>query len=179
MGIDMKNLAKLICLSLVAILCGCSTQQVRPKIVPAVEVKTKPQHTLGVIGGVEPIYFLPMKTPFQARIDTGAAGSALDVSEFHRFERDGEKWVSFVLVNEENGEIHRFEKKVVRTTSIKRINKHEKRVVVEMDVKFGNEIINAEFSLADREKFEYQALIGRNIISGRAIVDPAISNTLH
>ena len=176
----MNNIAKIICMSLVAALCACSTQpQVRPEIVPAVEVKTKPQHTLGVIGGVEPIYFLPMKTPFQARIDTGAAGSALDVSDFHRFERDGEKWVSFVLVNEENGESHRFEKKVVRTANIKRINEHEIRVVVNMDVKFGNEIINAEFSLADREKFEYQALIGRNIISGRAIVDPAISNTLH
>ena len=70
-------------------------------------------------------------------------------------------------------------KKIERKTTIKRINEHEKRIVVMMDVKFGNEIINAEFSLADREKFEYQALIGRNIISGRAIVDPSISNTLH
>lgn len=120
-----------------------------------------------------------MKTPFPARIDTGATNSSVDVSELHKFERDGEKWVSFVLVNEENGESHRFEKKIERKTTIKRINEREKRIVVMMDVKFGNEIINAEFSLADREKFEYQALIGRNIISGRAIVDPSISNTLH
>ena len=170
-------------LVLILTLSACQSKQV---IVPAVvhnvstteEVVVEKAH-LPIIGEVEPIYFLPMKSPFAARIDTGATTSSLDCQDVEYFERDGEKWVSFVLVNEENGEIHRFEKKVVRTTSIKRINKHEKRVVVEMDVKFGNEIINAEFSLADREKFEYQALIGRNIISGRAIVDPAISNTLH
>ena len=175
----MKNSVILLCFGLLVLLCGCRSPQIRPEIVPAVEVKTAPQHTLGIIGGVEPIYFLPMKTPFQARIDTGATSSSVDVSELHRFERDGEKWVSFVLVNEENGESHRFEKKIERKTTIKRVNEHEKRIVVTMDVKFGNEIINTEFSLADREKFEYQTLIGRNIISGRAIVDPSISNTLH
>ena len=114
----MKNTVKLLCLGLFALLCGCRSPQIRPEIVPAVEVKTAPQHTLGIIGGVEPVYFLPMKTPFPARIDTGATNSSVDVSELHKFERDG-------------------------------------------------------------EKFEYQALIGRNIISGRAIVDPSISNTLH
>ena len=175
----MKNITKLICLSLVVVLCSCSSPQVRPEIVPAVEVKTKPQHALGVIGGVEPIYFLPMKTPFQARIDTGAAGSALDVSDFHRFERDGEKWVSFVLANEENGEIHRFEKKIARRTVIRRAGKDEYRIVVNMDVKIGKELISTEFTLADRTKFTYQVLIGRNILNGRFIVDPSVENTLH
>lgn len=138
-----------------------------------------PKHTLGVIGGVEPIYFLPMKTPFMARIDTGAVNSSVDVRNIRRFERDGEKWVAFVLTNEENGESYRFEKKIVKHVTIKRIVEKEKRIMVMMDVKFGDEIINAEFSLADRDKFEYQALVGRNIINGRAIVDPSVSNTLH
>ena len=48
-----------------------------------------------------------------------------------------------------------------------------------MDIKFGGQIIKEKFSLADREKFEYQALIGRNILTGRAIVDTSLSNTLH
>ena len=59
----MKNTVKLLCLGLFALLCGCRSPQIRPEIVPAVEVKTAPQHTLGIIGGVEPVYFLPMKTP--------------------------------------------------------------------------------------------------------------------
>ena len=48
-----------------------------------------------------------------------------------------------------------------------------------MDVKFGDETFTANFSLAKRDKFEYQALIGRNILTGRAIVDTSIANTLH
>ena len=167
------------------ILCGAcqSTQNepVAPKIVPAVEVKrpAMPKHELGIIGAVEPIYFLPMKTPFQARIDTGAENSSLDVRDMRYFERDGEKWVAFELINQDSGEKHHFEKKIVKHTTIARVNESEKRVVVMMNVKFGGQIIKARFSLADRTKFDYQALVGRNILTGRAIVDTSLSNTLH
>lgn len=162
--------------------CACKNQVITPGIVPPVEIgasKITPQHSLGVIGAVEPIYILPMKSPFMARIDTGAETSSLDVKDKKVFERDGESWVSFVLENRETGEKHRFEKQVDRQISIKRIHKDEKRVIVNMDVKFGNEIINATFSLADRSKFEYQALVGRNILTGRAIVDTSLESTLH
>ncbi len=136
-------------------------------------------HPLGIIGEVEPIYILPMKTPFEARIDTGAESSSIDVENVRQFERDGEKWVSFTVKNKQNGEVHRFEKKIEKTTTIKRLHKSEKRVVVMMDVKFGDQIINANFSLANREKFEYQVLVGRNILTGRAIVDTSLSHTLN
>ena len=63
--------------------CSCQTKQV---IVPAVvhnvnttkqEIVVEKAH-LPIIGEVEPIYFLPMKSPFWARIDTGATTSSLD-----------------------------------------------------------------------------------------------------
>ena len=76
------------------------------------------------------------------------------------------------------GERHHFEKKILKFVTITRIHKSEKRPSVMMDVNFGGQIIKARFSLADREKFEYQALVGRNILTGRAIVDTALSNTL-
>ena len=175
----MKKLAEIICCGLFGFLSGCQSQPIRPAIVPVVENNIAPKHSLGVIGAVEHVYILPMKTPFEARIDTGAVGSSIDVTDMHKFERDGEKWVSFVLVNETNGETHRFEKPIEKKVSIKRAHKDEKRVVVMMDIKIGNEIVNAEFSLADREKFDYQALIGRNILAGRAVVDCSITHTLH
>lgn len=163
---------------------SCSSQttnpDVKPVIVPAVEIKRPetPKHSLGIIGAVEPIYILPMKTPFTARIDTGAENSSLDVADLKQFERDGIKWVSFDLVNDQTGERHHFEKKVLRRVTIKRINESEKRVSVQMDVKFGGQIIKTTFSLANREKFEYQVLVGRNILTGRAIVDTSLANTL-
>lgn len=175
----MRNMSQFIVILFLAVLCCACQAQVKPKIVPAVEVKVAPKHPLGVIGAVEPIYFPPMKTPFLARIDTGATTSSIDVQRIRSFERDGEKWVGFDLINTANQEVHHFEKKIDSQISIKRINQSEKRITITMDVKFGTQIFNAQFSLADRNKFEYQALIGRNILNGRAIIDPSISNTLH
>ncbi|MDO4184731.1 MAG: RimK/LysX family protein [Rhodospirillales bacterium] len=161
--------------------------EVRPAIVPGVEVKTPEsdvakdtmnKHSLGIIGAVEPIYFLPMKKPFMARIDTGAETSSIDVANRTIFERDGEQWVAFDLVNREYGETHHFEKKVERRQKVKRIEGREKRTVVMMSVRFGGEIIRTQFSLAERDKFSYQGLIGRNILNGRAVVDTSLSNTL-
>ena len=182
----MNKIYKITLLAVLTIICSAceSTQPLKPippKIVPAVEVKRPeaPKHALGIIGAVEPVYILPMKSPLLARIDTGAENSSLDVQKVRYFERDGEKWVSFELVNDQSGEKHFFEKKILRFVTIKRINESEKRASVLMDIKFGGQIIKEKFSLADREKFVYQALIGRNILTGRAIVDTSLSNTLH
>ena len=84
-----------------------SGQAVRPAIVPGVEVRmpenktAKPEpwpvkQPLKVIGEVEPVYFLPMKSPFLSRIDTGAETSSVDADHVVSFERDGEKWVAFI-----------------------------------------------------------------------------------
>ena len=163
-------------LGILAVMCSaCKNQVITPAIVPPVEIKapqiSSTSHSLGIIGAVEPVYVLPMKAPLAGRIDTGAETSSIDASDVKTFERDGEKWVSFTVTNRETGEKHHFEKELARQTTITRINQHEK--------KLGNEIISAEFSLANRSKFEYQALIGRNVLTGRAIVDTALENTLH
>lgn len=183
------KIANLLVLALVLLFCNaCQKENIRPAIVPGVVVKPKEEikpvsvpekkHVLKIIGAVEPIYFLPMKSPFNARIDTGAETSSVDVANREMFERDGEKWVAFELINRDNGQKQRFEKKIFRQVTIRRAGEHEDRVIVLMDVKFGGKIIKAQFSLADREKFDYQALVGRNILTGRAIVDTSISNTL-
>ena len=117
--------------------------------------------------------------PFQARIDTGAETSSLDADHIKPFERDGEKWISFNITNRKNGEKHHFEKPIKRRTHIVRINHEEERYVVNMSIKMGDELINAEFTLAERDKFNYQVLIGRNIINGRFIIDPTLENTMH
>ncbi len=147
----------------------------------AVSEKTEPLQPkvpLRVIGEVEPIYFLPMKSPFLSRIDTGAETSSVDADDIRPFERDGEKWVGFDLVNWETGEKYHFEKKIKRQPTVKRINGDEERIVVVMDIKMGGKIVKEEFSLAKRDRFNYQGLIGRNILTGRVIVDTSLNNTL-
>lgn len=175
----MKHLSKIPFLCLFAIMTSSCQTPPKPSIVPAVEVKKADNHRQNIIGEIEPVYLPPIKTPFLARIDTGAQSSSIDAQKIRFFERDGEKWVAFTIINTQSGESHRFEKPLNRHVTIKRIEESEKRPMVEMDVKFGTETFTALFSLADRQKFEYQALIGRNILTGRAIVDTSLANTLH
>ena len=176
----MRKLCLLIVLFTVS---ACQSKQV---IVPAVvhnvstteEVVVDKAH-LPIIGEVEPIYFLPMKSPFAARIDTGATTSSLDCQDVEYFERDGEKWVAFKLKNRKTGEEHVFEKKVERSFKVKRAGKDESRKAIKMDVKMGGEVFSAVFSIADRSNFDYQGLVGRNILTGRFLVDTSTSYTLN
>lgn len=176
----MRKLCLLIVLFTVS---ACQSKQV---IVPAVvhnvstteEVVVEKAHLL-IIGEVEPIYFLPMKSPFAARIDTGATTSSLDCQDVEYFERDGEKWVAFKLKNRKTGEEHVFEKKVERSFKVKRAGKDESRKAIKMDVKMGGEVFSAVFSIADRSNFDYQGLVGRNILTGRFLVDTSTSYTLN
>ena len=176
----MRKLCLLIVLVTVS---ACQSKQV---IVPAVvhnvstteEVVVEKAH-LPIIGEVEPIYFLPMKSPFAARIDTGATTSSLDCQDVEYFERDGEKWVAFKLKNRKTGEEHVFEKKVERSFKVKRAGKDESRKAIKMDVKMGGEVFSAVFSIADRSNFDYQGLVGRNILTGRFLVDTSTSYTLN
>lgn len=144
------------------------------------ELKEKVYYPLGIIGAVEPIYLKDMNSVFYARVDTGATTSSLDATEITRFERDGEDWVSFVVTNAQTKETKKFEKKVARKISIKRQSgNNESRVSVNMEIKFGNQQLVKEFTLVHREDFNYQVLIGRNILNGLAVVDVATSNTLN
>ena len=49
---------------------------------------------------------------------------------------------------------------------------------MELVVHIGKEVVKGEFTLSDRDEFEYPVLLGRNILSGLALVDVSRSNTL-
>ncbi len=150
-----------------------NTSQIIPNESPITKTETP------IAGGIETLYIVPLEMPFQARMDTGAETSSIDAQNLKPFERDGEKWISFDITNRKNGEIKHFEKPIKRKTNIVRTGEKERRYVVLLDIKMGKELINAEFTLNDRTKFDYQVLIGRNIINGRFIIDPTLENTMH
>ena len=143
-------------------------------------LEEKVYYPLGIIGEVEPVYIKDMVSSFPARIDTGAETSSIDVYNIKEFERDGESWVSFNIKNKDTNEEKFFEKKIIRKTQIKRQKGgNEKRIVVNMEIKIGDQLLTKEFTLGNREKFEYQVLIGRNILRGLAVVDVGIENSLN
>lgn len=161
--------------------CTQSTKQtILPAIVPQSQKTTKVEvvRPTNIIGAIEPFYILPMKSAFIARIDTGATTSSIDVQNLRRFERDGERWVAFDIVNSTSNESYHFEKPIIKKVKIKRIEQEEHRVKVMLDIKIGGQKIKTEFTLAERHDFEYQGLIGRSLLSGRFIVDTSLSHTL-
>ncbi len=87
----------------------------------------------------------------QARIDSGATASSIDVS----------------LANQLNlGPAYK--DKVVKSAS-----GVEKRPVIKVKVKIENQDIEADFTLADREHMTYPLLIGQNILKeGKFLIDP-------
>ncbi len=137
-----------------------------------------PLYPLGVIGEVEPVYLESFSEPFFARVDTGAATSSIDARDIKAFERDGKRWVSFYVEHPDTGERSHFECPVKRRLRIKRALEDERRFSVELAVRLGKEVVKGEFTLSDREEFEYPVLLGRNILSGLAVVDVSRSNTL-
>lgn len=180
--IRMNNIMKLLVFSAVSMLfAGCSTDTKKvivPAIVPQTQKAETPKIRQDVIGAVEPIYLLPMKSAFDARIDTGAVTSSIDAKDIRVFERDGRKWVSFKVENRRSAEVYTFEKPVLKNIKIKRAEVAERRLKVMLPVRFGGRQFSTEFTLATRDDFDYQALVGRNILTGKYIVDTSLAHTL-
>jgi hypothetical protein len=136
-----------------------------------------------VVGSEEYIFLSPPGKVFPARIDTGADTSSLDARNIERFERNGEPWVRFTILDPETGEELYMERKVVRNVRIIQAvaENKEQRQVVELQITLGNTTRSAEFTLSDRSHMEFPVLVGRNILMDSMSVDVSkkyISNPL-
>ena len=142
----------------------------------ALEIEKYP---LGIIGEVETVRLPDFKSSFEARVDTGATTCSIDAFDIKNFERDGRKWVSFKIKSRTSGEQKSYELPVVRIVPIKRHGMpDQKRFSVMLNIKMGHLTLEREFTLTDRSSFDYQILLGRNLLSGIAIVDVTRKNSI-
>lgn len=132
-----------------------------------------------IAGYVEKITVLPADIVVSAKLDSGAKTSSINAQKIERFQKDGERWVRFELVLEdEDDKIHRLpmERPISRRVAIKRKDQdHDRRVVVELDFCFDGRLQRAEFSLNNRSKFIYPILLGREFLAGTALIDPDLA----
>jgi hypothetical protein len=134
---------------------------------------------LPIIGAVEWARVDPSGLVMEARVDTGAETSSIHAEEIRRIERDGERYVSFVLLDPATGTRVTLERRLRRRVAIKRSDEeNESRYVVELWVTLGNHHANIEVTLSDRDVFEYPLLIGRNFLTDAVIVDVSRHHTL-
>lgn len=154
-------------LFLLSLLVGCATHQ------PQSEAKQQEFTTsMPIIGEAEFVTLEPQGLRLAARIDTGATTSSLSATQIKTYERDGKKWVSFLITDPVSGESETVKRPLVRVASIKRHGAtDQERPVVTMQVNMGPIEQKSEFSLTDRSSFEFPVLIGRTYLRDKAIVD--------
>ncbi|MDX1552163.1 MAG: ATP-dependent zinc protease [Marinobacter sp.] len=130
------------------------------------------------LGFVEWVVLEETGLRLKARLDTGAKTSSLHAVNVEPFEKDDEEWVSFQLPladhqDEDDADgadleevILEFSLPVERTVKIKRKGApSQRRYVVNMEFCIAGATHITEFSLTDRSKFSYPALLGRRFMS--------------
>lgn len=127
------------------------------------------------IGSVEGVRLLPPDHLFEARVDTGANTSSLDARDIEIFERDGDDYVRFRIAGEHfaDDESKELERPVARFVEIVQASsqENERRPVVELKYRIGPIERVAEFTLSNRERLTFPALIGRNVLRDLFTVD--------
>ncbi len=127
-----------------------------------------------VVGSVEKVHIYPSNFVMEARIDTGAETSSIDARDIVKFERDGQKWVRFTIVDRNTNTPYIIERKIARAVKILQSsleNEHEKRVVVTLKITIGDKKELSEFTLTNRAHMQYPMLIGRNTLQDVMVVD--------
>lgn len=131
-----------------------------------------------VLGRTEWIWVESVNRVFRARVDSGATTSSLSARDIVEFERDGENWVRFNMVpDDETDDSYEVEARRVRVAKIRQSSTDEldRRPVVSMTVRIGDFTENAEFTLTDRTQMTYPILLGREFLRDVALIDVAKS----
>jgi hypothetical protein len=111
-----------------------------------------------------------------AKLDTGALTSSIHAEEKELFERDGKKWVRFIVTDpgEKNSPRTRIEAPLIRIAHIKEPGgKSVAREVVRLNFTIGERKLRADFTLNNRSNMLSPVLIGRTTIKELGWVDPS------
>lgn len=127
------------------------------------------------VGWIENVALLPEGVTVKAKMDSGALTSSLDARDIVPFKRNGQKWVRFKLdlTDAKSGAnvATDFERPILRNVKVRGAGGVDHRPVVEMSLCIGNQRLDEEFSLRDREKMLYPVLIGRRTLERLGPVD--------
>ena len=134
---------------------------------------------LPIIGAVEWARIEPANLWVESRIDTGADTTSIHAEEIQLIEKDGKRYVSFVLTDALTGSRYSQELRLRRRVLIKQSDgPDQRRYVVLMWVTVGQTRSRIDVNLTDRTNFEYPLLIGRNFLTDTMIVDVSRHHTM-
>jgi hypothetical protein len=110
-----------------------------------------------------------------AKLDTGALTSSIHAEEKELFERDGKKWVRFIVTDPslKKPTRSRIEAPLVRIAKIKEPGGESiAREVVRLSFTIGDRKMSGEFTLNNRSNMLAPVLVGRTVIKDLGWVDP-------
>jgi len=116
--------------------------------------------------------------PLKAKLDTGAATSALHAFGLKVFEDGGATWAEFEVLPLQRSRAHRA---LVRypVSSFKRIKSStghtERRPVIRTPVVMGRRRFRIDITLTSRDEMGFRMLLGRSALRGRFWVDSGAS----
>ncbi len=132
---------------------------------------------LPIAGWVERVKIYPGEMILEAKLDTGAKHASINARDIETFERKGEEWVRFRIVNRDGNNLV-LERPLVRETKIQRhFGKRQRRPVVKLGICVGDLYREVQVNLVNRSGFIYPMLVGRMFMRKQLLVDPALRYT--
>lgn len=115
-------------------------------------------------------------TEVEAKIDTGAYHGAIHVSLMNEFEKDGKRWIRFIILDDAHPEFKNkvyetdlFDERRVRSSN----GEVQHRYAVPVTIILRGQEIKATLGLSNRKDLRYPILLGRKIIKKHFIIDPS------
>ena len=141
--------------------------------------KPVPGDLIQVYGWREMVLLEGITEPLRAKLDTGALTSSVHAEEKELFERDGKKWVRFIMTDPtvEKPLRRKIEAPLVRIAQIKEPGGESvAREVVKLSFQIGERKMRGDFSLNNRSNMLAPVLLGRSIIKDLGWVDASRTN---
>ncbi|MCK9468725.1 MAG: ATP-dependent zinc protease [Porticoccaceae bacterium] len=128
-----------------------------------------------IFGWLEKAIIMPVGVTVKVKLDSGALTSSMDARDIEIIQREGKRWVRFVLHLEdtETGEeiYQELEQPLKRIVRIRGAGGEDRRPAVELPVCIGGHVHIEEFTLRDRDNMLYPVLLGRKTISHLGLLD--------
>lgn len=136
------------------------------------EVPSKPRPEKQVIGWAERVLIVPENLELEAKIAPAIGTSSLHAENIKEYLKNGKEFVSFEI-EDRNGEaktIKRLLKGKKSTVTTK--GKHKRRVIA-IGVCVSDIYFEAEVLLSDRSGLDQELRLGRDVLAGHFVIDPA------
>lgn len=117
-----------------------------------------------IVGWNERVRLYPGGIMVEAKLDTGANTSSIDASDVSIYRKNGLDRVRFKFTNNQNKSIA-MDRPVRRIARVKDLTgPTQERAVVRLGICIGTTYKIADFTLFDRDGFDFRLLVGRRLL---------------